>query len=263
MSEVTDSDIAAMADRLVAARKSATPTYKLTDDFPALDLAAAYRVNAELRRRAEAEGARVIGLKMGFTSPAKMKQMGMDRPIRGFLVDGGVIPDNDVLSMDGLIAPKVEPEIAFVLKTELAGPGCHAGAVLAATDFVLPALEIIDSRYENYNFDLPSVVADNTSAASFVLGSCSASPTDIDLATLGVVLEVNGEVKALGAGAAVLGDPCESVAALANMLAEEGETIPAGAVVLTGGITAAPQLRAGDNVVAKFQHLGTVSLRIV
>jgi 2-oxo-3-hexenedioate decarboxylase len=162
-----------------------------------------------------------------------------------------------------LIHPKVEAEIAFVLKSPLRGPGCHVGAVLAATDFVVAAVEIIDSRYENFRFDLVSVVADNTSASRFVVGGVARGVEGLDLRTLGIVMEKNGEVVAMAAGAAVLGHPAEAIAQLANHLAARGEEIPAGAYIMSGGATEAIPVAAGDAIQVRFQDLGSVSMRFV
>ncbi|MCU7810268.1 MAG: 4-oxalocrotonate decarboxylase, partial [Candidatus Thiodiazotropha sp. (ex Notomyrtea botanica)] len=156
-----------------------------------------------------------------------------------------------------------ESELAFVTKAPLKGPGCHIGNVLAATDFVIPAVEIIDSRYENFRFDLISVIADNASSSRFVLGGQMADPADVDMRTLGVVMEKNGQVVELGAGAAVLGHPAASVALLANMLGERGEEIPAGTLILTGGITAAVAMEKGDSLNVRYQGLGSVGMRFV
>jgi 4-hydroxy-2-oxovalerate/4-hydroxy-2-oxohexanoate aldolase len=147
--------------------------------------------------------------------------------------------------------------------TELKGPGCHIGAVLAASDVVLPGIEVIDSRYRDFKFDLKSVVADNTSAARFVVGGRIASARDVDLRTLGVVLEKNGQPVAMGAGAAVLGHPAAAVAMLVNHLGRRGQSLPAGSLVLSGGITEAVAVQAGDNVTLRIQNLGSVSVRFV
>jgi 2-oxo-3-hexenedioate decarboxylase len=192
-----------------------------------------------------------------------MKQMGVETPVYGFLADYFERPEGSAIDTRELIHPKVEAELVFVTKSELRGPGCHVGQVLAATDFVVPAVEIIDSRYENFRFDLVSVVADNASSSRFVTGACMAPPAELDMATLGVVLERNGEVVEVGAGAAVLNHPVNSVALLANLLAQRGESIPAGSLILTGGITAAVAVEAGDSVCVRFQGLGSVSMRFV
>ena len=157
--------------------------------------------------------------------------------------------------------PRLEPEIVFVLKHALKGPGCHIGAVLAATDFVLPGIEVIDSRYRDFKFDLKSVVADNTSAARFVIGGQAQRPESVDLRTCGIVLEKNGEPVALGAGAAVLGHPAAAIAMLANHLGRRGRELPAGSMILSGGVTEAVAVQAGDNVSLRVQGMGSVSLR--
>jgi 2-oxo-3-hexenedioate decarboxylase len=133
--------------------------------------------------------------------------------------------------------------------------------VLAATDFIIPGIEVIDSRYRDFKFDLKSVIADNTSAARFVVGGCAAAPDQLDLRTIGVVMEKNGEPVALGAGAAVLGHPAAAVAMLANHLGRRGQEIPAGSLILSGGVTEAVAVQAGDNVTLRVQGLGSVSLR--
>jgi len=135
--------------------------------------------------------------------------------------------------------------------------------VLAATDFILPGIEVIDSRYRDFKFDLKSVVADNTSAARFVVGGQALPPERLDLRTLGVVLEINGQVASIGAGAAVLGHPAAAVAMLANHLGRRGQEIPAGRLIMSGGVTEAIAVRAGDHVNLRIQHLGSVSLRFV
>lgn len=255
--------IAGLAEHLEACQLQARDTTKITDQHPGMDWDDAYAVQDEILRRKLARGARVVGFKAGLTSHAKMKQMGVDTPVFGFLVDEFVVPEGSEIKTSELIHPKVEPEICFVTRSELRGPGCHIGAVLAACDFVLPGIEVIDSRYRDFKFDLKSVVADNTSASRFVVGGRIAPARDIDLRTLGIVLEKNGEPVAFGAGAAVLGHPAAAVAMLVNHLGRRGQVLPAGSLVLSGGITEAVAVRAGDHVTLRMQHLGSVSLRFV
>ena len=255
--------IAGLAEHLETCELQARDTLKITDDHPAMDWDDAYAIQAEILRRKLARGSRLIGLKAGLTSHAKMKQMGVESPVFGFLVDNFCVPEGGEVKTSELIHPKVEPEIAFVLKRALKGPGCHIGSVLAATDFVLPGIEVIDSRYRDFKFDLKSVVADNTSAARFVIGGQALPPDRVDLRTMGVVMEKNGQVVALGAGAAVLGHPAAAVAMLANHLGKRGEEIPAGTLILSGGVTEAVAVVAGDNVTLRLQGLGSVSLRFI
>ncbi|HDR9095744.1 TPA: 2-oxo-3-hexenedioate decarboxylase [Burkholderia vietnamiensis] len=253
--------IAGLAEHLESCHLQARDTNKITDEHVQMTLDDAYAVQDTLLARKLTRGARLVGWKAGLTSPAKMKQMGVTAPCFGFLVDEFAVPNAGEIEHIRLIHPKVEPEICFVLKHALKGPGCHIGAVLAATDFVLPGIEVIDSRYRDFKFDLPSVIADNTSASHFVIGDQTARPDLLDLRTLGVVLERNGWPVALGAGAAVLGHPAAAVAMLANHLGARGQELPAGALVLSGGVTEAVAIEAGDHVSLRVQGLGSVSVR--
>lgn len=255
--------IAALAEHLENCQREVRDTPKITDGHPAMDWDDAYAIQDRILARKTARGARVIGYKAGLTSHAKMRQMGVTDPVFGFLVDEYSVAEGAEVPVASLIHPKVEPEIAFVTRSELRGPGCHVGSVLAACDLVLPGIEVIDSRYRDFRFDLKSVVADNTSAARFVVGGRGASARDLDLRTLGVVLEKNGQPVALGAGAAVLGHPASAVAMLVNHLGRRGQSLPAGSLVLSGGITEAVAVQAGDHVTLRVQHLGSVSLRFI
>ncbi|MEQ8388082.1 MAG: 2-oxo-3-hexenedioate decarboxylase [Alphaproteobacteria bacterium] len=252
--------IGALAERLEEAELNAKDVTKITDEYPDMDWEDSYAIQYAIRDRKIKRGHKIVGLKMGLTSQAKMAQMGVSDPVYGFLADYFSVPDGGTVNTKELIHPKIEAEIAFVTKAPLKGPGCHIGSVLAATDFVLPAIEIIDSRYRDFKFDLKSVIADNTSSARFVTGGRSKSVRDVDLKTLGVVVEKNGSVVELGAGAAVLGHPAMSVAMLANMLGHRGEEIPAGTFIMTGGVTAAVSVSAGDSIVARYQGLGSISV---
>jgi 2-oxo-3-hexenedioate decarboxylase len=252
-----------LAAHLENCQLEAQDTVKVTDEFPDMDWDDAYAIQDAIRARKIARGARIIGLKAGLTSHAKMKQMGVDTPVFGWVADDYAVPEGGEVKVSELIHPKVEPEICFVTKRALKGPGCHIGAVLAATDFILPGIEVIDSRYRDFKFDLKSVIADNTSAARFVVGGQARPVGDLDLRTIGVVLEKNGEPVALGAGAAVLGHPAAAIAMLANHLGARGEEIPAGTLILSGGVTEAVPVAPGDHVSLRVQGLGSVSLRFI
>ena len=236
---------------------------KITDDYPDMTYEDAYDIQWTARAAKEARGHKIVGMKMGLTSQAKMKQMGVPNPCYGYLCDYFAYGDGAQIPFDELIHPKVEAEIAFVLKDDLSGPGCHIGDVLAATDFVMPAVEIIDSRYKDFKFDLKSVIADNSSSSRYVSGGMAKKVDEIDLKTLGVVMEINGEVVQLGAGAAVLGHPATAIAMLANMMSERGEVLKASSYILSGAITAATTVNKGDNVTVKFQDLGTLTMKFI
>jgi 2-oxo-3-hexenedioate decarboxylase len=263
MTTLSRATIAQLAEHLENAELQAFDVKKVTDNYPEMDWEDAYDIQWEIRRRKQARGTKVVGLKMGLTSYAKMKQMGVEVPVYAFLADYFNVPDGGTVKTAELIHPKVEAEIAIVTNKPLRGPGCSVADVLNATESVLPAVEVIDSRYENFRFDLKSVVADNASSARFVTGGNVKRVEQVDMKTLGVVMEINGEVVATGAGAAVLGHPAASVAMLANMLAERGEEIPAGTFIMTGGITAAVAVKAGDSVCVRYQDLGSVSISFV
>ncbi|WP_025917426.1 2-oxo-3-hexenedioate decarboxylase [Herminiimonas sp. CN] len=255
--------INSLAEHLESCELKAHDTPKITDEYPQMDWEDAYAIQEAIKQRKIARGCRIIGYKAGLTSHAKMQQMGVSNPVFGFLADYFSVLEGSAVKLSELIHPKVEPEIAFVTKTALKGHGCHIGTVLAATDFVMPAIEIIDSRYRDFKFDLKSVIADNCSSSRFVVGGRMRPVADLDLRTIGVVLEKNGEVVALGAGAAVLGHPAAAIAMLANLLGERGEEIPAGSLILSGAITEAVMIKAGDNVSLQMQGMGSVNVRFI
>ena len=252
-----------LAEHLENAELQAYEVTKITDDYPNMTFTDATDVQWEIRRRKMSRGHKMVGMKMGLTSWAKMKQMGVEMPCYGFLADYFSLPDGAQVPFDELIHPKVEAEIAFVTNKELSGKNLTVEEVLAATELVVPAVEIIDSRYKDFKFDLTSVQADNSSSTRFVVGSHAAKPEDFDWSTIGVVMQKNGEIIELGAGAAVLDHPAASVAMLATMLAERDEVIPAGTFIMTGGITAAVLVERGDSIVVRYQGLGTVTMKFV
>ena len=255
--------IETLADRVLDAQDRAHTLVKLTAEFPGMTIADSYAVQDALRRRWIARGDRVVGLKAGLTSKAKMLQMGVDVPSFGIITAAMARPDGGAIGMDELVHPRVEAEIAFVTKADLAGADVTAEQVMAAVEYVVPAVEVIDSRYEKFKFDLVSVIADNGSSARYVTGGRPRDPAELDLRTIGVVIEKNGEIAALGAGAAVLNHPANAVVMLVQHLATRGERLPAGSFVMTGGITEAIAVARGDNVTARFQELGSVSMRFV
>jgi 2-oxo-3-hexenedioate decarboxylase len=258
--QLDQSTIAALAEHLENAELNAQPVSKITDRYPDMDWDDAYAIQYALRARKEARGIPVSALKMGLTSPAKIKQMGVKEPIYGFLNGQHCYQTGASIDTGTLIHPKVEAEIGFVLRRPLKGPGCHIGDVLAATDYVVATVEVIDSRYEHFKFDLKSVIADNTSAARYIVGDTYRQVAGLDLRNLGIVLRKNGQVAAVASGAAVLGHPAASVAMLANMLGARDLDIPAGVLIMTGAATEAVAVEKGDSVVVDFQWLGSVTM---
>lgn len=235
---------------------------RVTEQFPGLDLDSAYVVQRELIRRRVTDGETVVGVKLGLTSRAKQRRMGIDSPLTAVLTDAMNVPNGVPLAADELIHPRVEPEIVFVMGERLHGPGVTAARALAAVRSVHAGLEVIDSRFADFSFALPDVVADNASSSRFVVCPDGISPDGLDLLLEAAVLIKNGEVVDTATGAAVQGHPAEALALAANALAERGEGIEAGAIVLTGGLTDAVPVAPGDEIVVRFTHLGSITLPI-
>ena len=251
-------DTAEIAARLTKARADRTPIGSLSAELPDFDLAAAYDVQRRLRR----EAGPLAGWKLGVTSRAKQAQVGVHEPVRGYLAAADALDLGSPLVVAEHIQPRCEPEIVFIMGADLSGPSVTSSAVLAATAAVAVGIEVLDSRYIDYKFTMPDVVADNTSAGRYLVGSAVPAAGE-DLRLIGVVLEHNGEVVATAAGAAALGHPAAAVAWLVRSLAVENEGLRAGDVVLSGGLTAAVPVKAGDVVTATADRLGTVELGCV
>jgi len=256
-----DPEFTKIAKVLDEALLKAEALERFTKERPDLSIDDAYSiqdlvVNFRIRR-----GERVTGWKMGLTSKAKMRQMGIMDPIYGMLTDGMAVLDSGVVSLRGRIHPKIEPEVAFLIGKDLEGPVSPA-QVLQAVSGVCAALEVVDSRYRNYEFQLPDMVADNTSASGYVLGNFLRRTDRLDLGNLGMVMEVNGVPVQFGSTAAILGHPARAVAELVGMLAKRGLVLKAGSVVLSGAATAAVPIKAGDRVKLLVHHLGATEVRV-
>lgn len=261
MTAVADeATIAEVAGALRDAEADREPIRPLTDSCPSLTVADAYAIQAQNTERRIAAGAKLVGHKIGLTSLAMQEMLGVDEPDYGALFDDISLASGSSVLRRDLIAPRVEPEIAFVLGRALGPGGVTADDVLDATREVRPALEIIDSRIADWKIGLVDTVADNASCARMVLAADGVAPGDLDLASLAVDLKVDGMAVAQGTGEAVLGHPAEAVAWLANVLAGFGVSLDAGQVVLPGSCTAAVELSAGSHVLADFGPLGTVEV---
>ena len=249
-----------LAARLIEAEAKRIGIQALTAAGGGFDVETAYRVQDAVVADRAGRGVAVVGAKLGLTSAAKQRQMKVDEPLYGWLTGDMAIDVGQPLPCGRFIQPRCEPEIAFLLGADLAGPHVTASAVLAATAAVCPAIDVLDSRFAGYSFTLPDVIADNASGAGFVLGGQATGPAGLDLRLTGVVLEKNGELVATAAGAAVLGHPAASVAWLVRALAARGRGLAAGQVVLSGALTEAVPVAPGDVVVARFDRLGSIEL---
>lgn len=245
--------------RLDAAARHARPIHQLSHEAP-LDVPTAYAIQAANVGARLTRGAQVVGLKMGFTSRAKMVQMGISDLIFGRLTSDMRLEDGGALSRARYVHPRIEPEIAFLLIEPLSGPitPAEAGHAVGA---VAPAMEIIDSRYERFQFSLPDVIADNASSSGFVLGAWNDAGA-VDLSNLGMVMEVDGYPVQFGSSAAILGHPLRSLAAASRLAGEHGLTLMPGWIVLAGGATAAVPLEVGRHVRTVVERLGSVQISV-
>ena len=250
-------DIAALAKIVDDAAHAGTAIKQLSERAK-ISVADGYAIQAAAFGRRLARGERQVGVKMGFTSRAKMVQMGIDDMIWGRLSDAMLIEDGGVLDFPRYVHPRVEPEIAFLLARPLDGP-VSAAEAMSAIEAVAPAMEIIDSRYRKFKFSLADVVADNSSSSGFVLGAWQKCP---DLSNLGMILEFNGRPVQIGSSAAILGHPARALAAASRLSGDAGERLEAGWIVMAGGATAAEALFPGVHVRNSVEGLGTVSFRV-
>lgn len=250
-----------MAQIVDHAAVTATPIPMLSAEFPELTLEMAYLVQRASMQRRFSRGETLVGMKMGLTSRAKMEQMGVHNPIYGHLTSAMQRSSGDVIERSHYCHPRVEPEIAFVMRNDISGRVTSTEA-LAAVGGICAALEVIDSRYTDFKFTLNDVVADNASSTAYVLGEVIETPS-LDVSNLGMVMSVNGVVRETGSSAAIFDHPLRSLTALIHMLNEVGEGLKAGQIVLAGGATAAIPCQVGDRVTLDVQELGRVEFRVV
>lgn len=250
-------DAGALADRLVAAGRAVTSMEPFATEI-GLSVDAAYDVQDAVLERIPGP---ITSAKIGLTSKVKQRQVNVDEPLYGWMTQSMLFGTGGKgeFRRDTLIQPRAEPEIAFRTSAELAGPDVTGEEVLAATECIMPAIDILDSRFTGYNFTLADVTADNSSAGGYILGPESEIVSDLSLC--GVVLSKNGEIIDTSAGAAVLDHPADSMAWFVRKLHQRGRTLAAGTVVCAGAWTAATPMEPGDLVQAEFDHYGSVEVR--
>jgi 2-keto-4-pentenoate hydratase len=253
-------EVSRFADVLARAEQQASAVPPLTDTFPDLTSEDAYRIQLENVTRRRAAGQRVVGAKVGLTAKVMQEQLGVDQPDYGHIFDTMVHRSGAVLRAADYCAPRVEVEIAFVLRRGLRGPDCTVEDVLAATERVVPAIEVIDSRIDRWRIRLPDTIADNASSAAVVLGDRGTSPGDVDLTSVGVRLRRGGEMAAEGRADAVLGDPARAVAWVADRWSARGDVLRSGWLVMPGSCTAAVAAEPGADFVAELDGIGQVTV---
>ena len=261
---LADNIIQAMAADLYTALRNQQMIDPLSTREPNMTIEDAYAVSSGLlQKRIELDGEKVIGKKIGVTSKAVQNMLGVHQPDFGYLTDAMVVDESESLSLTTkMIQPRAEGEIAFVLKHDLIGPGITASDVLRATDFVVPCFEIVDSRIKDWKIKIQDTVADNASCGYFLLGSQAADPRKLDLSTVGMVVELNGQVVSTGAGAAALGaSPIRCVVWLANTLGRFGVPLKAGEVILSGSLVPLQPVKAGDYMSVSIGGIGRTAVR--
>lgn len=243
--------------RLQQAIDSGIPCAPVRDLIGETDQDAAYDVQSRALARRIAAGRRVVGRKIGLTSPAVQQQLGVDSPDYGVLLDDMMFADREPIDLSRFLHAKVEAEVAFVLHSDLDSPTTHVADVLRATEFVLPAIEIVDSRIADWDIRITDTIADNASSGAVVLGTTPRSLDGFDLTELGMSLEVDGDVVSTGSGAACLGSPVIAVAWLARAVARRGNPLRAGEVILSGALGPMVPARPGVHR-ARLDGLGDV-----
>lgn len=251
------------AELLIQAEKKRNPILPLTETDPDISIEEAYQIQLQIIALKKASGRVVVGKKIGLTSLPMQAMLGVREPDYGHILNDMLVMEGEKIKLSELIAPRLEGEIAFVLKEDLLGSGVTLAEVLRCSAGVLPALEIIDSRIRDWKIKLADTVADNASSARVVLGGKITSLDHMDLRTIGMVLEKNGEIMATAAGAAVLGHPAQAVAWLANKLATYGLYLKKGEIILSGSLTAALPIVSGDFFRADFGPLGDVKIKFI
>ena len=257
---LTSDELSALAQFLDAGRLDARAGAKLTDRHPELTIDEAYAVQERGMALRFARGEKRVGYKMGLTSQAKREQMGLHSPVYGELTDRMAV--RETYRLVGQIHPKIEPEIAFLMRDELRG-SVTRDEVLAGCAGVCAAMEILDSRYVGFKyFSLPDVIADNSSSSQFVLGTEIVDPRALDLANLEMVMSVDGAPVERALSSVISGDPVVSVVQLCELLAARGHVLPAGSVVLAGAATTAVQLAVGQRIELAVHGLGVVRVDV-
>ena len=250
-----------VATELLACEAERRDREPFTDEWTDMSLTTGYAIQDETLARRLRRGETLTGVKLGLTSRAKQERMHVSQPLVAWLTDAMFLPVGVPVSASKYIHPRVEPEIVFVMGQDLCGPGVSAASAMAAVAWITSGVEVIDSRYKNFRFTAPDVVADNASTGAYVTGPVFLRPDQIDLAGESVAVEVGGQIVDSATGAAILGHPAEALALAANQLAERGQSIRAGQIVLTGGITDAYPVPDGAKLAFHFGHLGSIQIR--
>lgn len=257
------SNVLEYGERLYTALRTKTTIAPLISNNPELGIDEAYQISLAFLARRQKDGEKVVGKKIGVTSKAVQDMLGVYQPDFGFLTDAMHITGDIDVAKTGLIQPRAEAEIAFILKDDLIGPDITAEQVIAATESIAPCFEIVDSRIDDWNISIVDTVADNASCGVFVIGEARANPRDYVLPNLKVKVMKNGKALSEGLGSAVQGNPAEAVAWLANTLGSHGVTLDAGDIILSGSLVPLENAKAGDVFEMELEGIGGCTARFV
>ncbi|NLS45423.1 MAG: 2-keto-4-pentenoate hydratase [Firmicutes bacterium] len=256
-------DLDSIARRLIKAKQDAKPIEPITQIIPGIDIAGAYDIQLKIIEYEMKKKKRIIGKKIGLTSFGMQSLLNVNEPDYGHLLNDMMIQNRSRVRYGDLIYPKIEGEIAFVLREDLKGPDVSVTDVYKATEGIMPAIEIIDSRIADWKIKIEDTIADNASSALFVLGDRMHNIKDFDLLNIGMYITKDGDLINSGAGIEVLDNPVASVAWLVNKLAEFGISLKAGEIILSGAITAAVDVNKNDVFRVSFDRLGTVEVGFI
>jgi 2-oxopent-4-enoate/cis-2-oxohex-4-enoate hydratase len=253
---LSEKQINDLVNQLHQAWENASQIPPITDSVPKITVEEAYQIQLKLMAKRIAEGEAVVGKKIGITAKVVMKMLGVDQPDFGHLMSGMEFQESQSLPFNKFCQPKGEGEIAFLLKKDLTGPGITRDQIIEATECVIPAFEIVDSRIQDWNIKIQDTIADNASAGAFVIGSSRTSLKGLDLATCGMVLKKNGEIIGTGNGAATLDHPLNAVGWLANTLGSLGMSLKAGEIILSGSLSVMFPIQSGDSLEMEIEGVG-------
>jgi len=259
---LSDADRKKAADILMEAEKTRKQAVQLSTTFPNITIEDSYAISTEVAHRKIAAGARLIGHKVGLTSKAMQRSSNIDEPDYGHLLDYMMIPDGSKIAHATYCRPRIEVELAFVLGKQLRGPGVGLTDVLRATEYVVPALEIVDARIQDPR-KITDTVADNGAAAGIVVGGRPVGPMDVDLRWVGGIMYKNSEIEETGVAAGVLGHPALGVAWLANKLGQHDVPLEPGHIVLAGSFTRVVFAAKGDTIHGDFGALGGIAVQFI
>ena len=257
---LTDEQRAAAVASLLESHRTKKQGVRPSEMFPDIEIEDSYRISSGVAEAKVKAGARIIGHKVGLTSKAMQAASKIDEPDYGYLFDDLLLNDGAIVSFEDFCVPRVEPELTFILKEPLCGPGVGLVDVMRATEWIVPSIEIIDARVTEPRriFD---TVADNGAAAGIVLGGRPVRPEEVDLRWVGAIFYCNASIEETGIAAGVLGHPAMAVAWLANKLGPLGTTLEPGHMVLSGSFTRPVWAKRGDTLHADFGPLGSVAIQ--